>query len=164
MWILSFHGRILTCTHAYEDAENSVRTPGNTKGQVQKFLGLSTTRSSAFIFSRSFLGQTDPTYPINISRVQSCELRLLPLDSSRCLPLTNGGPSCLPLIWPRNLLVENRHGLIVNTEVFEANGNGARCRPGDADVSALEDQQIGGLIMWIPAGTLLLIVALVLLI
>jgi putative membrane protein len=31
-------------------------------------------------------------------------------------------------------------------------------------VSALEDQQIGGLIMWIPAGTLLLIVALVLLI
>jgi putative membrane protein len=31
-------------------------------------------------------------------------------------------------------------------------------------VSALEDQQIGGLIMWIPAGTLLLIVALVLLV
>jgi len=32
------------------------------------------------------------------------------------------------------------------------------------DLSALEDQQIGGLIMWIPAGTLLLIVALVLLV
>jgi putative membrane protein len=31
-------------------------------------------------------------------------------------------------------------------------------------LSALEDQQIGGLIMWIPAGTLLLIVALVLLV
>jgi putative membrane protein len=31
-------------------------------------------------------------------------------------------------------------------------------------VSALEDQQIGGLIMWIPAGTLLLMVALVLLV
>ncbi len=31
-------------------------------------------------------------------------------------------------------------------------------------LSALEDQQIGGLIMWIPAGTLLLIVALILLI
>jgi putative membrane protein len=31
-------------------------------------------------------------------------------------------------------------------------------------VSALEDQQIGGLIMWIPAGTLLLIIALVLLV
>jgi cytochrome c oxidase assembly factor CtaG len=28
-------------------------------------------------------------------------------------------------------------------------------------LTALEDQQIGGLIMWIPAGTLLLIVALV---
>jgi putative membrane protein len=31
-------------------------------------------------------------------------------------------------------------------------------------MSALEDQQVGGLIMWIPAGTLLLIVALVLLV
>jgi putative membrane protein len=31
-------------------------------------------------------------------------------------------------------------------------------------LSALEDQQLGGLIMWIPAGTLLLIVALVLLV
>ena len=31
-------------------------------------------------------------------------------------------------------------------------------------LSALEDQQVGGLIMWIPAGTLLLIVALVLLV
>jgi putative membrane protein len=31
-------------------------------------------------------------------------------------------------------------------------------------LSALEDQQIGGLIMWIPAGTLLLVVALVLLV
>jgi putative membrane protein len=31
-------------------------------------------------------------------------------------------------------------------------------------LTALEDQQIGGLIMWIPAGTLLLIVALVLLV
>jgi putative membrane protein len=31
-------------------------------------------------------------------------------------------------------------------------------------ISALEDQQIGGLIMWIPAGTLLLIVSLVLLV
>jgi putative membrane protein len=30
--------------------------------------------------------------------------------------------------------------------------------------TALEDQQLGGLIMWIPAGTLLLIVALVLLV
>jgi putative membrane protein len=31
-------------------------------------------------------------------------------------------------------------------------------------LTALEDQQIGGLIMWIPAGTLLLIVSLVLLV
>jgi putative membrane protein len=31
-------------------------------------------------------------------------------------------------------------------------------------LSALEDQQIGGLIMWIPAGTLLLIIALMLLV
>jgi putative membrane protein len=31
-------------------------------------------------------------------------------------------------------------------------------------MSALEDQQVGGLIMWIPAGTLLLVVALVLLV
>jgi transposase len=32
-----------------------------------------------------------------------------------------------------NLLVENRNGLIVNTQVFEANGTaGARCRSGDA--------------------------------
>jgi len=31
-------------------------------------------------------------------------------------------------------------------------------------LSGLEDQQIGGLIMWIPAGTLLLVVALVLLV
>lgn len=31
-------------------------------------------------------------------------------------------------------------------------------------LTALEDQQLGGLIMWIPAGTLLLIVALVLLV
>ena len=31
-------------------------------------------------------------------------------------------------------------------------------------LTALEDQQLGGLIMWIPAGTLLLVVALVLLV
>jgi cytochrome c oxidase assembly factor CtaG len=30
--------------------------------------------------------------------------------------------------------------------------------------TALEDQQIGGLIMWIPAGTLLLVVALIVLV
>jgi cytochrome c oxidase assembly factor CtaG len=31
-------------------------------------------------------------------------------------------------------------------------------------LTALEDQQLGGLIMWIPAGTVLLIVALILLV
>jgi cytochrome c oxidase assembly factor CtaG len=31
-------------------------------------------------------------------------------------------------------------------------------------LTALEDQQLGGLIMWVPAGTLLLIVALIFLV
>jgi hypothetical protein len=36
-----------------------------------------------------------------------------------------------------NLLVENRHGLIVNTEVLEANGNSRmRCRAGDAETDS----------------------------
>jgi hypothetical protein len=37
------------------------------------------------------------------------------------------------LSYNENLLVENRNGLIMNTEVFEANGNGrTRCGVGDA--------------------------------
>jgi hypothetical protein len=44
-----------------------------------------------------------------------------------------------------NLLVENRHGMIVNSEVFEANGTAEpRCRAGDAGTDSGPETGNGG--------------------
>ena len=49
------------------------------------------------------------------------------------------------LSYSGNLQVENRHGLIVNTEVLEANGAGrARCGPGDAGAGSRRRTHHGG--------------------
>ena len=66
---------------------------------------------------------------------------------------TSSRPFCIPACWERLLTFAPRpwySSYVMTAPAWH--------------LTALEDQQIGGLIMWIPAGTLLLIVALVLLV
>ena len=71
----------------------------------------------------------------------SRRLRLLTQNRQRYREKSPGERCGCPRLLPRlteNLLVENRHGLIVNTEVFEANGMAER------DAALVMLQQIPG--------------------